>query len=139
MVTFLLFYLLFGQQAFTTVQSKNTNAQKRGFDRYLEESEKRIEAIQRYLRSQVEPILQSLCLGFVQDEASGSYTREMLYEIYRNAIFLLYRILFLFYAEARGLLPTQDANYPQIGIDGIVEDERLYQQEGIHDHDPFSL
>src|SRR6266851_1770691 len=88
---FLLFYLFFGQQAFTTVQSKDTNAQKIGLDRYLEESEKRIEAIQRYLRSQVEPILQSLCLGFVQDEAAGSYTRETLDEIYRNAIFLLYR------------------------------------------------
>jgi hypothetical protein len=59
---------------------------------------------------------------------------------FRNtAIFLLYRILFLFYAEARGLLPMQDANYQQIGIDGIVEDARLHQQEGIHDPDPFSL
>ncbi len=134
-----LFYLFFGQQAFTTVQSKDTNAQKIGLDRYLEESEKRIEAIQRYLRSQVEPILQSLCLGFVQDEAAGSYTRETLDEIYRNAIFLLYRILFLFYAEARGLLPTQDANYQCIGLAYIVEDARLYQQEGIHDPDPFSL
>jgi hypothetical protein len=136
---FLLFYLFFGQQAFTTTQSKDTNAQKIGLDRYLQDSEKRIEVIQRYLRSQIEPILQSLCLGFVQDEAAGSYTRETLDEIYRNAIFLLYRILFLFYAEARGLLPTQDANYQQIGLDGIVEDARLHQQEGIHNPDPFSL
>jgi len=136
---FLLFYLFFGQQAFTHAQTKDTNAQQIGLDRYLVESEKRITVIQRYLRSQVEPILQSLCLGFVQDEAAGSYTRETLDEIYRNAIFLLYRILFLFYAEARGLLPMQDANYQQIGIDGIVEDARLHQQEGIHDHDPFSL
>jgi hypothetical protein len=136
---FLLFYLFFGQQAFTTIQSKDTNAQQIGLDRYLEESEKRIEAIQRYLRSQVEPILQSLCLGFVQDEAAGSYTRETLDEIYRNAIFLLYRILFLFYAEARELLPTQGVNYQRIGLAGIVEDTRLYQREGIHSSDPFSL
>jgi hypothetical protein len=136
---FLLFYLFFGQPAFTIVQSKDINAQQIGLDRYLEESEKRIEAIQRYLRSQVEPILQSLCLGFVQDEAVGSYTRETLDEIYRNAIFLLYRILFLFYAETRGLLPTQDANYQHIGLAGILEDARLHQQEGIHDPDPFSL
>ncbi len=136
---FLLFYLFFGQQAFTLAQSKDTNAQHIGLDRYLEESEKRIEVIQRYLRSQVEPILQSLCLGFVQDEAAGSYTRETLDEIYRNAIFLLYRILFLFYAEARELLPTQDVNYQQISLAGIVEDARLHQQEGLHDPDPFSL
>lgn len=136
---FLLFYLFFGQQAFSTVQSKDTTAQQVGLDRYLEESEKRIEAIQRYLRSQVEPILQSLCLGFVQDEAAGSHTRETLDEIYRNAIFLLYRILFLFYAEARELLPTQDANYQRISLAGIVEDARLYQQKGTHGPDPFSF
>jgi hypothetical protein len=135
---FLLFYLFFGQQAFTLAQSKDTNAQQIGLDQYLEESEKRIEVIQRYLRSQVEPILQSLCLGFVQDEAAGYYTRDTLDEIYRNAIFLLYRILFLFYAEARELLPTQDANYQQISLAGIVEDARLHQQEGLHDPDPFS-
>jgi hypothetical protein len=86
---FLLFYLFFSQQAFTTIQLKDTDAQQVGLDRYLNESEKRREAIQHYLRSQVEPILQSLCLGFVQDEAAGSYTRETLDEIYRNAIFLL--------------------------------------------------
>jgi hypothetical protein len=136
---FLLFYLFFSQQAFTTIQSKDTNAQQIGLDQYLEESEKRIKAIERYLRSQVEPILQSLCLSFVQDEAAGSYTREALDEIYRNAIFLLYRILFLFYAEACGLLPTQDANYQYIGLTGIVEDARRHQQEGIHDPDPCSL
>jgi len=136
---FLLFYLFFGQQAFTTAQSKDTNGQKIGLDRYLEESETRIEAIQRYLRSQVEPILQSLCLGFVQDEAAGSYTRETLDEIFRNAIFLLYRILFLFYAEARELLPTQGVNYQRIGLAGIVEDARLYQREGIHSAELFSL
>src|SRR6266567_5456459 len=136
---FLLYYLFFGQQAFTTVQLKHTNAQQIGLDQYLEESEKRIETIQRYLRSQVEPILQSLCLGFVQDEAAGSYTRETLDEIYRNAIFLLYRILFLFYAEARELLPTQDANYQRIGLTTIVEDARLHQQEGTYGPDPFSL
>src|SRR6266496_2434979 len=135
-----LFHLLFGQAAFTTtVQTLNGEIAESGLDRHLKESEKRIEAVQRYLRSRVESILQALCLGFVQDEAAGSYTRETLDEIYRNAIFLLYRILFLFYAEARGLLPMQDANYQQIGIDGIVEDARLHQQEGIHDHDPFSL
>ncbi len=136
---FLLFYLFFGQQAFSNVQSRDTNKQQVGLDRYLEESEKRIEAIQRYLRSQVEPILQSLCLGFVQDEAGGSHFRETLDEIYRNAIFLLYRILFLFYAEARELLPTQDTNYQRIGLAGIVEDARLYRQEGTHSPDPFSF
>ena len=136
---FILFYIFFGQQAFSIAQSKDTNTQQIGLDRYLEESEQHVEAIQRYLRSQVELILQSLCLGFVQDEAVGSYTREMLDEIYRNAIFLLFRILFLFYAEARDLLPTQNADYQRIGLAGCVVDAHLYQREGTHNPDPFSL
>src|SRR6266496_6483708 len=136
---FLLFYLFFGQQAFTHAQTKDTNAQQIGLDRYLVESEKRITVIQRYLRSQVEPILQALCLGFVQDEAAGSYTRETLDEIYRNAIYLLYRILFLFYAESRELLPIQDISYKNISLASIVEEARLQRQTGKEDPDPFSL
>ncbi len=135
-----LFHLLFGQAAFTTtVQTLNGEIAEAGLDRYLKESEKRIEAVQRYMRSQVESILQALCLGFVQDEAAGSYTREMLDEIYRNAIYLLYRILFLFYAESRELLPIQDISYKNISLASIVEEARLQRQTGKEDPDPFSL
>ena len=137
-----LFHLLFGQTAFTTVPQtcdSNSTEVSSGLDQHLKESEKRIEAVQRYLRSRVEPILQAVCLGFVQDEAAGSYTRERLDEIYRNAIYLLYRMLFLFYAESRELLPIRDVSYQRISLTSIVEDACLQKQTGKEDPDAFSL
>ncbi|HEU5374047.1 MAG TPA: hypothetical protein VFV38_01280 [Ktedonobacteraceae bacterium] len=137
-----LFHLLFGQSAFTTVSQTpdNDSAEVRsGLDRHLKESEKRIETVQRYLRSRVEQILKALCLGFVQDEAAGSYTREVLDEVYRNSIYLLYRMLFLFYAESRELLPIQNVDYQHISFANIVEEARLQKQTGKEDPDAFSL
>ncbi len=135
-----LFHLLFGQAAFTAAaQTPDGEVAESGLDRHLKESEKRIEAVQRYLRSRVESILQALCLGFVQDEAAGSYTRETLDEIYRNSIYLLYRILFLFYAESRELLPIQDVSYQRISLASIVEEARLQRQAGEENPDSFSL
>ena len=63
----------------------------------------------------------------------------MLNEIYRNAIYLLYRILFLFYAEFRELLPTHDVNYQRISFASIVEEARFQQQSGMENPDAFSL
>lgn len=137
-----LFHLLFGQTAFTVApQMPHSDSAEisSGLDRHLKESEKRVEAVQRYLRSRVEQILQALCLGFVRDEAAGSYTREMLDEIYRNAIYLLYRVLFLFYAESRELLPIQDVSYQRISLASVVEEARLQRQAGKEDPDAFSL
>ena len=112
---------------------------KIGLSRCLEASDKRTEAIERHLKGQVEPILQKLCLGFVQDEAAGTYIPETLQVIYQNAIYLLYRILFLFYAEARGLLPIENPTYQPAGLAALVVTARQRQQEGIVDGDAFSL
>jgi hypothetical protein len=137
---FVLFYLLFGHQAFMTRQTKiNDREQSIGLDLHLKNSEKCIDTVQRYLRSSIEEILQSLCLGFVQDEAVDIYTREDLDRIYCNAIFLLYRILFLFYVEAHEILPICDSTYRCLSLASIVEKARLYQQEGKHHEDAFSL
>jgi hypothetical protein len=130
---FLLFHRFFGAEAFGVADGRG------GLDRYLAESDKRTEAIERHLKSQVEPILQKLCMGFVEDEAAGSYSAESLQVIYKNAIYLLYRILFLFYAEARDLLPIEHPAYRAASLAALVESARQHQREGAHDADPFSL
>jgi hypothetical protein len=80
-----------------------------------------------------------LCLGFVNDEAATSYDREKLDEIYNNTIYLLYRILFLFYAEARILLPIDRADYREASLAAMVEDAYQRQVQGVQNPDRFAL
>ncbi len=52
------------------------------------------------------------------------YTREYLDEVREAALVLLYRLLFLFYAEDRNLLPVRDARYKPYSLRQIREEVR---------------
>ncbi len=130
---FLVFHRFFGGEAFAL-----TGVQL-GLTRFLAESDRRTEAIERHLKSQVEPILQKLCLGFVLDEAAETYSPESLQAIYQNAIYLLYRILFLFYAEARDLLPLDNPAYRVASLAALVETAHGRETEGASGSDKHSL
>ncbi len=66
------------------------------------------EWVKKPFLAQVDEVLQYLCNGFIFDtQKSGEeYTEEERAEIFESAVKLIYRCLFLFYAEARRLLPT---------------------------------
>ncbi len=130
---FLVFYRFFGGEAFGMADGAL------GLDRFCSESAKRTDAIERHLKSQVEPILQKLCLGFVEDEATEEYSPETLQTVYQNAIYLLYRILFLFYAEARGLLPVDRAEYRAVSLASLVDAASQRERDGASDADEHSL
>jgi hypothetical protein len=134
-----MFYRLFSREAFDIETGQNGQKSRQGLDQMLAESEKRTQLIERHLKNRVDSLLQSLCLGFVEDAAIAVDSREELDEIYRNAIYLLYRMLFLFYAEARQLLPTQLPEYQPVSLSSIVMDARRRQIEGVQHPDPYSL
>ena len=52
------------------------------------------------------------------------FTREYLDEVRESALVLLYRLLFLFYAEDRNLLPTRDPRYAPYSVRRIREEVR---------------
>ena len=52
------------------------------------------------------------------------YTPEYLDEVREAALVLLYRLLFLFYAEDRNLLPVRDARYAPYSVRRLREDVR---------------
>ncbi len=52
------------------------------------------------------------------------FTREYLEEVRESALVLLYRLLFLFYAEDRNLLPARDPRYAPYSVRRIREDVR---------------
>ncbi len=65
------------------------------------------------LKSQVYDALWTASEGFLAYEANGLRpTDETLREVHENALIVLYRLLFVFFAEARGLLPlAKNDNY----------------------------
>lgn len=129
-----LFYRFFSREAFAFPDKS-----RHGLDVLLAESDSRTQAIERHLKNRVDEVLQALCLGFAADEAGCKLGRAELDEIYRNTIYLLYRILFLFYAEARQLLPVDNDVYREIGLEGLIESSKRWQVDGARESDPYAL
>ena len=111
-----LFHLLFRRQAFTP----NDNGQC-ALDRHLHRSEDTAEGIEEHLSDCIEVILRDLCQGFVERDGRETYTPNERDAIFRNATVLLYRVLFILYAEARDLLPLGDPAYDPYSLDALVE------------------
>jgi type I restriction-modification system DNA methylase subunit len=134
LVGFGMFYRFFSHEAFAFREVSH-----QGLDGLLAESDVNTQAVERHLKNRVDEVLDALCLGFVADESGRKLGRFELDEIYRNTIYLLYRILFLFYAEARQLLPVNDEAYQAIGLEGLIESSKRWQVEGVRESDPYAL
>ena len=75
-----------------------------------EESEKILESqVKAPFLSQIDEVMLYICNGFIFDtkKTGEEYTEEGRSEIFESAVKLLYRCLFLFYAESRSLLPSE--------------------------------
>ncbi len=129
-----MFYRFFNRGVFSFQEDG-----RQGLDGLLAASEASTQAIERHLKNRVDEVLDALCLGFVADEAGHKLGRAELDEIYRNTIYLLYRTLFLFYAEARQLLPVDDEAYQRIGLEGLIESSKRWQLDGEREADEYSL
>jgi hypothetical protein len=134
-----LFFLLFNRAAFLT---QTWDSQARSFHVYARAEarayEERVSAdLGRRVFDEIFPTLaQALAKGDLQARkkpvgyGSGTrqrYTREYLEEVREATLILLYRLLFLFYAEDRRLLPVGDERYRAYSVRALrerVRDER---------------
>jgi hypothetical protein len=90
-------------------QDESAGIYKCRLDRDRDQSEKVLdEEVKAPFLAQVDEVLQYICNGFIFDtQKSGEeYAEEERREIFESAVKLIYRCLFLFYAEARRLLPS---------------------------------
>jgi hypothetical protein len=114
---------------------KDEETGRNKLDLFLEQSIQATEATEKYLKTSVsdnlntpgggDGIMAQLCMGLVHAiDPSGTraFTDAERDEIYRNATYLLYRLLFIFYAEARNLLPMDRDDYRAISLNRLVED-----------------
>ncbi|MDD4622316.1 MAG: hypothetical protein PHG71_03670, partial [Kiritimatiellae bacterium] len=103
------------------------------------------EWVKKPLLAQVDEVLQYLCNGFILDtkKSGEEYTEEERREIFESAVKLLYRCLFLFYAEARRLLPSEEskseAYRAELSIHALCEEARKFKWGQRDDHQDFDL
>ncbi|MBC8263432.1 MAG: N-6 DNA methylase [Anaerolineales bacterium] len=98
------FYLFFRQASFIPNGEGRT-----WLDIILAESRDYAEGVSENLKEQVYDALRHVAQGFLDCTGSGlAPDSDTLKAIYDNSLILLYRLLFILYAESRGLLPLQE-------------------------------
>jgi type I restriction-modification system DNA methylase subunit len=102
---FLYFYAFFRRMALQTDHPL-------ALDSLLRASVKSAQDLREDLREQVYDALRAVAQGFFSYPANGlAHTPETCQLVYENSLILLYRLLFILYAESRDLLPTENPAY----------------------------
>ncbi len=117
--SFRYFYCLFRRDAFTP------DASGRSFlDLVLADSQQHTIAVSDDLKNRVYDALRLLIGGFLDFPRNGfDKDNPPLDEIHANSLILLYRLLFILYAESRRLLPLDNRNYAvQYSLDHLAAD-----------------
>jgi len=97
------------------------------------ESDEETREIEKHLESKIESILGKICMGFIESEGKKSYNDDEKRIVFSNSIYLLYRILFVLYAEARGLLPLQNQEYYEKSIEKLMSIAKENHSKGVAD------
>ena len=114
--SFKIFYLFFRKAAFDTT---NYRQDKTFLEYALEEGKNWEESVSESLKDKVfTEIFPLLAEGFLQDAKSKGeiINSKLLENIYNNTLILLYRILFVLYAEDRDLLPVRKPKYDDYSL-----------------------
>lgn len=101
------FYLLFRKEALVPqIDGKSF------LDRVFEESNDYAIELETDIKERAYDVVELICKGFAAGFAPDQLNEQTLKDIYGNSLILLYRLLFVFYAEARELLPlTSSPSY----------------------------
>lgn len=102
------------------------------------------EMVKKPFLAQVDEVLQYICNGFIYDtrKSGEEYSEGERREIFESAVKLIYRALFLFYAEARRLLPSDPDKadlYRRHSINALCQEARRFRWGGRHDTDQYDL
>lgn len=102
---FRFFLALFRPQSF-----EQDEEQRCLLDKIREESLTRQAELESNLRKRIFDVLEDLANGF-RDYPANEIIRQDFPALYDNSLIFLYRLLFVLYAESRGLLPVKPSGY----------------------------
>lgn len=124
---FKLFHLFFSSKTFY----KNADGELE-IEGIKDLSDKKAETIENFLRDKVEEILKDLCYGLKENMKFESYEEQDRKNIYNDAVILLFRLLFIGYAESRKLLPwnVKDKEYIKNSFFTICNDAKEVLNSG---------
>jgi len=108
------FYLFFRKDAFVPKEGRCF------LDEVYDESVKRSKVLEKNIKGNVYEALRLLAKGFLE-HPDNNLKIENLKEIHDNCLILLYRLLFILFAEAsrRNLLPIENPVYSEISLEKI--------------------
>lgn len=120
---FLYFYLFFSRDAFIT---DNVSGQTWLNQHYIG-SEKYAKAVSDKLKGLIfDDIFERLAEGIIHFRRNEllilEETEESRKDVFKACLTILYRLLFLLYAESRNLLPVNEHAYKSISLQGLKED-----------------
>ena len=116
-----LFYLLFRRDSFTPQQGATTSFLEAALAQGRRYEEKVAQDLSSVVFERVFPKLA---------QALADATGEDLSRVRHAALILLYRLLFVLYAEDRGLLPVNDLRYEDYGLRKPVRDHVAHRMQG---------
>ncbi len=125
--SFKYFYLFFRRESFPRVVDGDSF-----LDRVREGSIAFAQEIQEDLQKNVYRAMKILAEGFLAETGNGlAATNETISRVQENALRLLYRLLFIFYAESRGLLDAENKYYYELSLQRLKTEvaERLDRGE----------
>jgi len=128
-----------------TSRDESVGIYKCRLDHDRDQSEQALEErVKKPFLAQVDEVLQYICNGFIFDtQKSGEeYTEAERAEIFESAVKLIYRCLFLFYAEARRLLPTDPEKadlYRRHSIQSLCTEAHKFRWGQRRDTDQYDL
>ena len=116
-----LFYLLFRRDSFTPQEGATTSFLEAALAQGRRYEEKVAQDLSSVVFERVFPKLV---------QALADATGEELSRVRHAALILLYRLLFVLYAEDRGLLPVNDPRYEDYGLRKPVRDHVAHRMQG---------
>jgi hypothetical protein len=126
-------------------EPEKANIEKCRLDNDREASEQVLERkVKAPFLAQVDEVLQYICNGFIFDtpKKGEEYSEEERAEIFESAVKLIYRCLFLFYADSRSLLPSDPAKlelYQRHSIQALCSEAHKFQWGKRHDSENYDL
>ncbi|MBI3754456.1 MAG: hypothetical protein HY266_10525, partial [Deltaproteobacteria bacterium] len=120
---FLYFYLFFSRDAFIPDLATG----KTWLDLHLDGSEAYAKAVSDRLKELIfDEVFEGLAEGFIHyrrtELSISEESDESKKEIFKGCLTLLYRLLFLLYAESRNLLPVEEEGYRRVSLKKLKED-----------------